>query len=134
MIVVDTNIIAYALIKGEYSESARKVREMDPQWRVPFLWRYEFLNILTMYVQRSGLSEKQALDIWERAVKIFSVCEHSVPLGLSLKIACEYKITAYDAQFILLAQSLNILLVTQDKALLKIFPESAVAIEDFIKQ
>ena len=134
MIVVDTNIIAYALIKGEHTDLARKVREIDPQWRVPFLWRYEFLNILTIYVHRSGLSEKQALDIWERAVETFSVCEHSVHMSMSLKISCEYKITAYDAQFILLAQSLNTFLVTQDKILLKIIPKSAIAMGNFIAQ
>jgi predicted nucleic acid-binding protein len=46
MIVADANIVAYLLVAGDQSEAARALWASDPAWRLPHLWRYEFLNIL----------------------------------------------------------------------------------------
>jgi len=131
MIVVDTNIIAYAYIQGDYTKLAHRVRELDPQWRLPTLWRHEFLNLLSVYVQHSGCSLDRALELWTNAVNNLSPCERIVDMAAALKLACEYKLAAYDAQFIVLAQSLRISCVTEDKSLLKKFPGLAMAMQDF---
>ena len=46
MIVVDTNVIAYVLIEGDKTALAQQVAKKDPDWKVPPLWRHEFLNVL----------------------------------------------------------------------------------------
>lgn len=50
MIVVDTNVIAYLMINGEFTDRAKKVFMKDPEWVAPVLWKYEFLNILATLV------------------------------------------------------------------------------------
>jgi len=131
MIVVDTNIVAYAYIQGDYTKLAHRVRELDALWRLPTLWRHEFLNVLSVYVNHGGCDLNKALDIWKISVKNLSPCEQGVDMEAALKLACQYQIAAYDAQFIVLAQSLNLLCVTEDKVLLKKFPGIAVSMRDY---
>lgn len=37
MIVVDTNVIAYLLIRGERSEAMDRLQDLDPDWVAPRL-------------------------------------------------------------------------------------------------
>ena len=134
MIVVDTNVVAYAYIQGDSTKLAHKVREADPQWRLPTLWRHEFLNVLSVYVVQGGCRLEQALILWKSAVGNLGPCEHIVNMTAALKMACEYKIAAYDAQFIVLARTLGVLCVTEDASLLKKFPGTAVSMEDFCRK
>ena len=46
MIVVDTNIIAYLHISGEFTPVAIQALEKDPHWIVPPLWQSEYRNVL----------------------------------------------------------------------------------------
>ena len=39
MIVVDTNVLAYAVLPGERSAAVRALAERDPHWLAPPLWR-----------------------------------------------------------------------------------------------
>ena len=56
MIVVDTNVIAYLFIKGDYSDNAMKLLKSDPVWIVPYLWKSEFRNVLTLYIRQNHLT------------------------------------------------------------------------------
>ncbi|HSG40567.1 MAG TPA: VapC toxin family PIN domain ribonuclease, partial [Thermoanaerobaculia bacterium] len=68
MIVVDTNVLAYLLIEGEKTELATAVWRLDPEWRLPVLWRHEFLNILATYVKAGGAEVSDAEQIWKEAL------------------------------------------------------------------
>ena len=57
MIVVDTNIIAYFLIRGERSESMDRLFAKDPECVAPRLWLDEFINILCTHERRGLLTE-----------------------------------------------------------------------------
>ena len=50
MIVVDTNVIHYCWVRGQNTEIAQAVRQKDPEWHVPILWRSELRNVLTAYL------------------------------------------------------------------------------------
>lgn len=45
MIVVDTNVIVYLYMTGDYSAQAEQALLKDPLWVAPPLWRSEFRNV-----------------------------------------------------------------------------------------
>lgn len=133
MIVIDTNIIAYAMIEGERTLLAHQTLQRGLEWRVPELWRHEFLNVLATYVLSGGASKEEGLRIWKQALGVFLPSESPVDMATGLKIAVDFKISAYDAQFVCLAKLLGVNLVTEDKLLLKNFPDFAVTMQSFCR-
>jgi hypothetical protein len=45
MIVADTNLVAQLILELDLTEQAQRVYQRDPDWRLPELWRHEFLNV-----------------------------------------------------------------------------------------
>ena len=134
MIVVDTNVISYALIEGDRTDAARQVATSDPKWTVPVLWRHEFLNVLATAVRAKILSADQAADVWRSALKMLRASESPADFLSALQLAIEENVSAYDAQYISLARTLGVQCVTEDKRLLKTFPETAISMEVFCAQ
>ncbi len=134
MIVVDTNIIAYTLIDGDFTAAARQLYAQDPVWRLPPLWRHEFLNILTISATQGICSPDDANQLWNKAINLFTRCELPVDMTAALSIAIDQEISGYDAQFIALAHALKVPLITQDRKLLKKFPEITYSIENFLQK
>ena len=58
--------------------------------------------------------------------------EHLVASARVLDIVSESRLSAYDAEFVALAISLSVPLVTADKAILKAFPDQAQSMETFL--
>ena len=132
MIVVDTNITAYLYFDTSRTELAHAVYRKDRDWIAPVLWRHEFLNILVMNTREKGLSLNQALFIWEEALAKFAGSEIYADAEETLKVALSNKITAYDAQFIVLARQKAVPCVTEDKELLSKCPDTAITMEKFL--
>ncbi len=131
MIVVDTNVVAYALMEGPHTELARRVRELDPDWRLPELWQHEYLNILATYARQGGLTARAAQRLWREAVRVLGPATMAADLSSALELAVEHGVTAYDAQFITLAVSLGVPCVTEDRLLLRAFPKVASSMRAF---
>lgn len=134
MIVVDTNVVAYTLIEGAQTALARQARLLDTEWRLPTLWRHEFLNILATYARRGGASVSAVTSLWEQAVELFSPGERRVDMPLALRLAVHHRVSAYDAQFVALAQTLDAPCLTEDQRLLKAFPDRALSLEAFCRR
>jgi predicted nucleic acid-binding protein len=131
MIVVDTNVIAYRLIQGDKTALACKVEQKDNTWVVPRLWRHEFLNVLATSARSGVLDIGQACACWRDALRMLADAERDAPYEKALSCAVDARLSAYDAQYITLAQSLNVLCVTEDSRLLKAFPAVAVSMRAF---
>ncbi len=132
MIVADTNLVSYLLIEGEQTDAVRRVWDKDSDWFLPPLWRSEFLNVLATAHRADVISRDQALLAWERAKALFGQREVE-PLGEEvLNIAIERGVSAYDAQFVAVAENLGLDLVTADKRICKRCPHVAVSIENFL--
>jgi predicted nucleic acid-binding protein len=95
------------------------------------LWKHEFLNVLSTYVQCGGTGFKESLRLWEKVVGSVEPCEQAIDMALALETAIEHKISSYDAQFVVLACSLGTPLVTEDRKLLKAFPRVAISMRRF---
>jgi predicted nucleic acid-binding protein len=126
VIVVDTNVLAYLYLPGEYTAQAEALLERDPQWAAPVLWRSEFRNILAEYIRRSTLTFEQARDIQAEAENLLSGAEHDVDSQRVLELVRDSDCSAYDCEFVALAMKLGVALVTMDAKLLRAFPDRAL--------
>jgi predicted nucleic acid-binding protein len=132
MIVADSNLIAYLLIPGEKSEWAEAVFLRDAEWAVPLICRSEIRNILTLYMRHEGMSLSQARATMEKAEHLWESREFSVPSDDVLELTFHHRITAYDGEFVVLAQQLDVPLVTFDTGVRKAFPQVARSAADYL--
>jgi len=134
VIVVDTNVIHYCWVRGVHTEVAQAVRQQDPNWHAPILWRSELRNMLTAYLRRKSLSREQIVEILDAADQALGGCEHIIADQLVLDVVAGSMLTAYGAEFVALASALSVPLVTADKAVLKAFPNRALTMEAFVSR
>ena len=128
MIVVDSNVIAYLYLPGEYTSAAEALLERDPDWAAPILWRSEFRNILAGYLRRKAITFEQAISLQAEAESLLAGAEYELDSHAVLELVRDSDCSAYDSEFVALALKLNSRLVTMDKKLLRAFPKSAVVL------
>ena len=128
MIVVDSNVLAYLYLPGDFTEAAEASLTSDSEWAAPLLWRSEFRNILAGYIRRKSLSFLQATALQAEAEELLCGCEYEVDSTRVLELVRDSDCSAYDCEFIAVAEKLDVKLVTMDKKLLKAFPNRAVAL------
>jgi predicted nucleic acid-binding protein len=128
MIVVDTNVVAYLYLPGEFTSAAESLLERDPAWAAPVLWRSEFRNILAGYLRRGSLSFEQVHGIQREAENLLAGAEYEVDSLGVLELVRESDCSAYDCEFVALARTLGAKCVTMDARLLRAFPGIAVAL------
>jgi predicted nucleic acid-binding protein len=133
VIVVDSNVIAYAWIQGDRTQLAQRVRLRDPQWHVPVLWRSELRNTFAGYLWRGAIDVDRATAAMDAAQAILAGYEHQVANARVLQLAAVSRLSAYDCEFLALAESLAVPLVTEDRAVLKAFPDLALTMEAFLE-
>jgi predicted nucleic acid-binding protein len=125
---VDSNVVAYLYLPGDYTEQAEALLEQDADWAAPMLWRSEFRNILAGYMRRKTLTFEVAREVQLEAESLLAGAEHEVDSRLVLELVRDSDCSAYDCEFVALAMTLGVELVTADKKLLKTFPRHAVAL------
>lgn len=123
MIVVDSNILAYLYLPGDFTEQAEKLLAQDPDWVAPVLWRSEFRNILAGFMRRGTLTFDQAYAIQREAEGLLSTKEYEVDSYAVLELVRKSDCSAYDCEFVALAVQLGTRLATMDKKVLRNFPE-----------
>jgi len=131
MIVADTNLILYLHVNGDQTPSALSVLQKDPYWISPPLWQSEFRNALAGFIRRGMLLER-AQDIMADALLLMAKRQVAPQSSRVLDLVSRSNCTAYDCEFVALAEQLNIPLVTADSQLLKSFPKYAISMSDFI--
>ena len=126
MIVVDSNVLAYLYLPGDRTAHAEALLGRDPDWAAPILWRSEFRNILAGCMRRKTLTFDQACMLQSEAQSLLAGSEFEVDSLAVLQLVRDSDCSAYDCEFVALANKLNAPLVTVDKKLLKAFPARAV--------
>ena len=75
------------------------------------------LNIAANYAKFTQSSTTRVAAAWESADAQFASRSRAVDMGSALALAVKHGISAFDAQYVALAQELNVWLVTQDTKL-----------------
>ncbi len=132
MIVVDTNIISYLYISNEYSKQSEDLLSFDSNWVAPTLWRSEFRNVLALYLRKNLLAPEEILLIIHQAEKLLSDGEYEISSAHIMQLVKSSNCSAYDCEFIALAQHLNIPLITADKKILNKFSKIAKSVNSYI--
>jgi predicted nucleic acid-binding protein len=132
VIVVDTNVITYFFINGDYTQLVEQLLQKDNEWHAPLLWNSEFRNVLTSHMAVKSMGLEKARQLAVKAESLMMGREHSVHSESVLQLASSSKCSAYDCEFVALAQDLDIPLVTTDNRLVKRFPKVAVALKNFV--
>jgi predicted nucleic acid-binding protein len=134
--VVDASVGIKLFVEEEFSEQAHALFSYltaDPpaEFYIPDLFYIECANILLKYTRHFGRSlEDSQADIAD--LKLLSLKPTSTAdlIEDALPLATEKKLTAYDACYAVLAQKLDIPLMTADKPLSKA-SKSAIFLGDF---
>jgi predicted nucleic acid-binding protein len=132
MIVVDTNIIAYLYLPTELTGHAERLLETDPEWVAPLLWRSEFRNVLALYLRKGLLTLADAVRIQDEAEALLAEQEYSTVSRDVLGLVAASSCSAYDCEFVALARTLKVKLVTMDRKILAEFPETAISLTDVL--
>jgi predicted nucleic acid-binding protein len=134
MIVADTNLIACFSIHTEHSALAEAVCAVDSVWAAPLLWRSEYCATLLKYIRHAGMNFEEAISSLRLAEDTVAGREYSVNARKVLELACRTKCSAYDCEYVALAQDLKVPLVTTDRQVLNAFPKTAVSLEQFARK
>ena len=131
MIVVDVNVLAYLWIPGEMTTLAEDALARDPHWVSSILWRSEFRNILAGYMRRGDLDRTVADRCLDGAESQLAGHEYMVPSGLVMRKVAASTCSAYDCEYVALAEDLKATLVTSDRQILAEFPTLTANLEAF---
>lgn len=130
MIVVDVNVLAYLLIPGRFTESVERLLEADAHWAAPRLWQSELRNVLASYLRSNLLDLADAAVLFKRATDIIGADEYEVETSDVLRLCKQSKCSAYDCEYVALAEFLDLKLVTADTKLTKAFPRRTRLLSD----
>ncbi len=132
MIIVDTNVLAYLVIPGDNLPLAEAALLKDRDWAAPALWRSELRNALSLYVRTGKFSVAAAFQAMADAEATIAGRSYEVESLRVLELAELSGCTAYDCEFISIAEQLSMPLVTADKKVLAAFPSIALSLPEFI--
>ena len=127
MIAADCTLIAQLFLTTPETQLAQGVMLADDVWLVPPLWRSEFRSVLGKYLLHRDLSLEQCIEITSVAEPRMSAGETAVSSLAVMSLVAATRCSAYDAEYVSLAQSLSVPLVTSDRSLQKMFPSVAVS-------
>ncbi|MGP1677330.1 MAG: type II toxin-antitoxin system VapC family toxin [Giesbergeria sp.] len=116
MVVVDTNVLTYLLIEGDRTKQAQALFAKDSDWRSEAFILVEFSNVLATYRRMGALTSQQTQSLLaQAATRVRELV--SVPNLQALRFAERFAVSAYDARFLAVADSLGGKLVTEDAKL-----------------
>ena len=125
MIVVDANVLIYLWLRESNADIAAELLARDPQWIAPVLWRSEFRNVVVGALRRKTISRQTALAAIDGAERQMDGNEQLVDSRAVLRLAMQSKCSAYDCEYVAVAEAAGVPLVTNDRQILKEFPAIA---------
>jgi predicted nucleic acid-binding protein len=125
VIVVDTNIIVHLWFDTPETPFAHELLRTDPEWRAPALWRSELRNAVALFIRHRSLPLDSAKELVRSAEELMAGREFIVDSATVLDFVVRSTCSAYDCEFVALAQGLGIPLITTDRKIVREFPRIA---------
>jgi len=129
VVLVDNNIVAYLMIRGDRTAAAQQLYERDSDWCSEAFVMVEFSNVIATYVRTRALTQAQGAKLLAESQAHLSTL-HSVVTTQALETAMQFGISAYDARFISLAKQLKLKLITEDVKLRVAVPAWTMSLDD----
>jgi len=126
MIVVDTNVMVYLLTGVGPGKAAARLLAREPEWAAPPILLSELRNVTVGLVRREQIGFQDAVEICEDAEAVLGDRVVTVASAPVVEAALSGGLSAYDAEFVVLARWLGVPLVTRDRAILQAAPDVAV--------
>ena len=134
MIVVDANVVVAFLLDSPLAPDARAVRARDATWGTHPLCRSETLNALLQETKARKIALHDAIDAAETTAHLLTDRTDGCAPSAILTTAHSSGLTAYDATYVVLARSLGLLLVTEDRQILRACPDVARSMSQFLSR
>ncbi len=132
MIVADANVLVYRILPNPRRSDAWALARHDANWAAPMLWRSEVRNALAKHLRAGQINPREA----EIAMRLGESCllggEHTVSDHAVFDLVSKSRCSAYDCEYIALAQALGTILITEDQALHRAFPRECRSIAQVI--
>lgn len=132
MIVVDTSVLASLWIPNETEELAFQVLRKDPEWIAPLLWKSELRSVFALYLRKEMLDLSTVFQSMQEAENLMDTHTYEVHSTQVLQLVHRSGCSAYDCEFVALADDLDIPLITFNKQICREFPTRAVLPEAFV--
>lgn len=132
MIVADVNLVVHLILGGPEAGVARRVLEKDPAWAAPLLWRSELRSVLATAMRHRQMELATALEAHALAERLLAGREHLITGAQVLRLVPDSHCSAYDLEYVTLADQLCVPLVTSDRQVLRSYPRLAVAPGEFV--
>ena len=116
-----------------HSKNADAAWAKGSDWLAPLLWRSEFRNTLAGALRRRLLTTEKAIQIANLAESILAENEFTVSTSAVLRLVSRSRCSAYDCEFVALAEEQRLPLVTMDRQILHDFPDIAVSLQEFVR-
>jgi predicted nucleic acid-binding protein len=132
VIVADANIVTYLMVEGPFTERARAAYALDADWRLPPLWRHQYMNALLVLVRAGEVATRDAQKRLLRGLRTFQRGEEEVSQRAAMRMAIRRRVSGYDAQYLALAQMHGVRCLTEDRLLLERAAAIAISLTRFL--
>jgi predicted nucleic acid-binding protein len=130
MIVIDATVVPYLFIEGELTEAVRELYRTDPGWVTPPILNHEMLHMLAHLGVMDG--EEVAGRLWKE-IRVVLGGNQQVPDPVrSLRLGVWHRIGGNEAQYLCLAEALDLPLISEDLALRKSFRGRVFSVEEYL--
>jgi predicted nucleic acid-binding protein len=130
MLFVDTNVVVYLMLEGKHNADARRLFEFDSDWQSEEFLLVEFSNVLSTATRLGRMQNHEAMGVLTDLASLMAERLHRVPHSDALAIANHFRVSAYDARFLALAESMEQKLVTEDARLRAAVPSLTQSIAE----
>jgi predicted nucleic acid-binding protein len=130
MIVVDATVVPYLFVEGELTVMVREMHRIDPGWVTPPILNHEMLHVLA----RLGVSEGEEVvgRLWREIRAVLGANQQIPDPVRSLRLGVRHGIGGNEAQYLCLAEVLDLPLISEDLVLRERFRGRIYAVSEYL--